>query len=62
MGEEEEVEGVEEAEEEVEEEEADALFVETSSEDTAGLVQNALFPMIYQTQMSTNLQSNPTND
>jgi hypothetical protein len=58
LGEEEEVEGVEEAEEE----EADALFVETSSEDTAGLVQNALFPTIYRTRMSTNSQSNPAKD
>jgi hypothetical protein len=58
LGEEEEVEGVEEAEEE----EADALFVETFSEDTAGLVQNALFPTIYRTRMSTNLQSNPAKD
>jgi hypothetical protein len=61
LGEEEEVEGVE-AEEKAEEEEVDALFVETSSEDTAGLVQNALFPTIYQTRMSMNLQSNPVKD
>ena len=68
FGEEEEVDGVEaeaavEVVEEAEQEEADVLFVETSNkEDAAGLVQNAPFPTIYRTRISTNLQSNPAKD
>jgi hypothetical protein len=48
-----------EAAEEAEQEEPDALFVETSSKDTAVLVQHAPFPTIYRTRMNTKLQANP---
>jgi hypothetical protein len=52
------VEAVEEAEE-AEQEEAEALFVETSSEEVAGLVQNAPSPTIYRSRMSAVPHSNP---
>jgi hypothetical protein len=53
LEEEEEIIGVE-----VEQEEAEALFVETSSEAGAGLVQNAPSPTIYRSRMSADPHSN----
>lgn len=57
------VEAVEEAEEteeaeEAEQEEEEALFVETSSEEAAGLVHNAPSPTIYRSRMSAVPHSN----
>ena len=48
--------------EEAEQEEPDALFVETSSKDTADLVKNAPFPTVYRTRMGRKLQSNLAKD
>jgi hypothetical protein len=51
-----------EAAEEAEQEEPDTLFIETSSKDTAVLVQHAPFPTIYRTRINTKLQTNLTED
>ena len=63
LGEDEEINGVEaeaaEAVEEAVQEEAEALFVETSSEEAAGLVQNAPSPTIYPSRMNPDPHSNP---